>query len=227
MKRLVVVPAFNEAPVISNTLKSLKQTLKQSGKYDILVVDDGSTDNTFQEATRSKVKVLRHKLNRGLGGALGTGLEYARRNDYDLAVTFDADGQHDPKDIVKLAKLIEQDKADLAIGSRTTSKSGQMPWDRMLINWTSNVVTLLFFGVWTSDSQSGFRAFSKKAINYIEIKTERMEVSSEIFSEVKKHKLRVKEIPIRVIYTDYSRSKGQSNLNAVNVLFKLLLRLAR
>jgi len=227
MKRLIIVPAYNEAPVISKTLSLLKKTLKGKGSFDILVVNDGSQDNTAQQASLPGIKVLTHGLNRGLGGALGTGLEYAKRNNYDLAVTFDADGQHDPQDLIKAIKPIEQKKVDLVIGTRTKSHQGQMPIDRKLINWASNLVTKILFGVWTSDSQSGFRAFSKKAINCIEIKTERMEVSSEIFSEVKRHRLKISEIPIRVIYTDYSRSKGQSNLNAINVLYKLLLRLVR
>ena len=227
MKRLVVIPAFNEAPAIFKTLTSLKKTLKTVAKFDILVIDDGSTDGTAEKAQKARVKVLRHGLNRGLGGALGTGLAYAKRKSYDLVVTFDADGQHDPKDIAKVAAPIENNKADLVIGTRTKSKAGQMPLDRILITRVSNLVTWFLFGIWTSDSQSGFRAFSKKALDCIEIKTEGMEVSSEIFSEVKKHRLKVAEIPIRVIYTAYSRSKGQDNLNAFNVLVKLLLRLGR
>lgn len=227
MKRLIIVPAFNEAPIIFKTLTQLKQVLKKVAQFDIVVIDDGSSDNTLAETKRAQVKVIRHKLNRGLGGALGTGLTYAKNNNYDLAITFDADGQHDPKDIAKAMKPIEQNQADLVIGSRTKSKQGQMPIDRTIINWASNIVTLILFGFWTSDSQSGFRAFSKKALNCIEIKTERMEVSSEIFSEVKKHHLKVTEVPIRIIYTPYSRSKGQDNLNALAVLYKLLLRLVR
>jgi len=227
MKRLVIVPAFNEAKVIFATLTELKKALKSHGKFDILVIDDGSKDNTGVQAQKAKVKVISHSLNRGLGGALGTGLEYAKRNHYDLCVTFDADGQHHPLDLLKLIKPIENKQADIVIGTRTLSKTGHMPLDRKIINWASNLATFLFFGIWTSDSQSGFRAFSKKAIDLIQIKTERMEVSSEIFSEVKRHKLKFTEIPIKVIYTQYSRAKGQKSLNAFRVLYKLLLRLAR
>lgn len=227
MKRLVIVPAYNEGQVIFGTLKDLKEALRKEGAFDIVVIDDGSRDNTSEQAKRVGVTVLRHRLNRGLGGALGTGLLYAKREGYDLAVTFDADGQHDPGDIRKAVEPIETGKADIVIGSRIQSQRGTMPWDRKLIIWASNLVTFILFGVWTSDSQSGFRAFSKKAINAIEIKTERMEVSSEIFSEARRHGLKVREVPIRVIYTPYSRRKGQTNLNALNVLFKLLVRLAR
>lgn len=223
MKQLIIVPAFNEAPVIFATLTNLQRTV--SG-FDIIVVDDGSTDATAHQARRAKVKVLHHALNRGLGGALGTGLEFAKRRNYDLAVTFDADGQHDPRDILTAIRPILTGSADVVIGSRTRGH-GHMPLDRQLLNWLGNVLTWLMFGIWTSDSQSGFRAFSKPAIQTIEVKTEGMEVSSEFFAEVKRHKLKVTEVPIKVIYTDYSRAKGQSNLNAVNVLVKLLLRLVR
>ncbi len=224
MRRLIIVPAYNEAQVIFTTITKLKKRLNK--KFDILVVDDGSLDQTFPEAKKTHVRIVRHPLNRGLGAALGTGIAYARKGKYDLAITFDADGQHDPRDINKAVKPIEASKADLVIGTRTKG-IGNMPFDRWVINWASNILTFLLFGIWTSDSQSGFRAFSKKALHYIEIKTEGMEVSSEIFSEVKKHQLKVAEIPIHVIYTTYSRSKGQTNLNAFNVLVKLLLRLAR
>lgn len=227
MKRLVIIPAFNEGKVIYKTLIDLKKAIKSKGKFDILVIDDGSTDNTFSQARKAKVNVLCHRLNRGLGGALGTGFEYAKRFNYDLAVTFDADGQHHPQDLLKLIKPIENRQADIVIGTRTLSKKGQMPLDRKIINWLSNFVTFIFFAIWTSDSQSGFRAFSKKALRLIQIKTQRMEVSSEIFSEIKRHRLKLKEIPITVIYTDYSRLKGQANLNSFNVLYKLLLRLVR
>jgi len=102
-----------------------------------------------------------------------------------------------------------------------------MPFDRLIISWVGNIVTFLLFGIWTTDSQSGFRAFNQKAIRVVKIKTQGMEVSSEIFGEIKRHHLRLAEVPIRVIYTDYARKKGQKNLNAPRVVLKLLLRLFR
>lgn len=227
MKQLIIVPAFNESAVIQQTLTDLKQVLKAKSEFDIVVIDDGSTDATASKARKANVIVLRHRLNRGLGGALSTGLEFAKRNNYDLAITFDADGQHDPNDILKAIQPIKAHQADVVIGTRTRSKAGHMPFDRVIINHISNLVTWILFGVWTSDSQSGFRAFSKKALQHIEVKTQNMEVSSELFAEIKKHHLKWTEVPINVIYTNYSRSKGQTNLNALNVLVKLLLRLAR
>ncbi|MCH7952019.1 glycosyltransferase family 2 protein [Patescibacteria group bacterium] len=227
MNQLVIVPAYNEAEVIRKVLTGLKSQLRKLGEFEIVVVDDGSTDETYQEAKKANVTILRHPINRGLGGALGTGLYYAKQKRAKLVVTFDADGQHDPKDIAKVISPILKREADVVIGSRMMKGAKKIPWDRRVIIWGSNLVTRLLFGVSTTDSQSGFRAFSRKAIQNIRIKTQEMEVSSEIFSEVRRLDLRVAEAPISVIYTPYSRKKGQSNLNAAAVLARLLLRLAR
>lgn len=229
MKKLfVVLPAFNEAKVVGEVLGKVKKDLKEIKNFQsyLVVVDDGSYDETAEQARKAGAIVLRHLLNRGLGGALGTGLVYAQKNEADILVTMDSDGQHDSRDIMKALKPILLDKADVVIGSRLLGQKG-MPWDRQVIARAGSIVTFLLFGILTSDSQSGFRVFNKKAIEHMEIKTQGMEVSSELFGEIEKHYLRFMEVPIRVIYTDYSRRKGQSNLNALQILLKLLLRLFR
>jgi glycosyltransferase involved in cell wall biosynthesis len=223
MKMLVIIPAFNEEKVIGSVVGECKSWVKRA---DILVVDDGSSDKTGEKALKSGAMVVKHVLNRGLGGAIGTGIKFARDNNYELAITIDADGQHDPKEIKSFVEPIKRKKADVVIGTRMKNRF-QVPIDRRIIITLSNLLTFVFFGFWTSDSLSGFRGFSKKALSKINIRTQRMEVSNELFSEIGKHNLKYKEIPIRVKYTEYSRSKGQTNLNAINVLFKLLLRLAR
>lgn len=227
MKLLIIVPAYNEAPVIASTLSDIRRHTKTLSTKKIVVIDDGSTDETFQKATNQKVSVLRHRLNRGLGGAIGTGLAYAKRHHFDIAVTIDADGQHDPRDIHTIIKPITQGKADVVIGSRSLNRKNQIPLDRRLLHFGSNFITQLLFSQSTTDSQSGFRAFNSQAINHIQIKTERMEVSSELFSEIKRLQLKLAEVPIKVLYTDYSRAKGQSNTNAIPILYKLVLRLFR
>lgn len=228
MKICIVLPAFNEAKVIGKVLKELKLELKgiRQAETQIVVIDDGSHDATGEEARKAGALVLRHVLNRGLGGALGTGIAYARNSAADILVTMDSDGQHNPADIAKALKPVISQAADVVIGSRLLGQKG-MPGDRRLINWLSNALTFLFFGIWTSDSQSGFRLLNKKAIQSIELRTQEMEVSSEFFSEIKKNRLRLAEVPIQVIYTDYSRQKGQSNLNGLRILLKLILKLFR
>lgn len=227
MSILVIIPAFNEGKVISKVIAGVKAEIPKNENCEILVIDDGSADDTRHKAEKEGVKVIRHLINRGLGGALGTGFDYAKRHDFDIAVTFDADGQHDAKDLKKVVDPILKNQADIVIGSRALKGWKSIPWDRKLIIFLSNIITQLFFGISTTDSQSGFRAFSKKAYTRISIKTQKMEVSSELFSEIKRLNLKIKEVPIKVYYTPYSRKKGQSNLNAVSVLARLILRLSR
>lgn len=229
IKLFIILPAFNEATVIGRVLIGLKKELKKIKGMEakIIVVDDGSWDKTGKIAEKNKVQVLRHVINRGLGGALATGLEFAREKKADLAVTMDSDDQHDPLDIRKVINPIVQKKADVVIGSRFLKKGNIIPWDRQLVLWIGNLLTWFLFGIYTTDSQSGFRAFSQRAISKIKLRTQRMEVSSELFDQIRKNRLLFKEVPVRVIYTAYSRAKGQSNLNSIKILIKLILRIAR
>lgn len=226
MKLVIIVPALNEGQVILKTLKFLPKKIKNFSNIDIVVINDGSTDNTKSQALKAKAIVISHVVNRGLGAAIKTGLEWAREQNADAVVTFDADGQHDAKDIQRLLKPIVKGKADLAIGSRFKVRQN-VPIDRLLINWGANFISFLFFGVRSTDTQSGLRAFSKKAISKIDYKADRMEFSSEILIEAKRHNLKVSEIPIRAIYTDYSRNKGQKNLNAIPVFARFLVKFLR
>lgn len=218
-KILIIMPAYNEASVIGKVIGKTKSI----GFKNIVVVDDGSQDRTSQVATKAGATVLRHPINRGLGAALATGFTYANLVGADLVITLDSDGQHDPADMPSLAQPILLKQADVVVGSRLINPQG-MPWYRQIGNWGLNLITYLLFGMWTSDSQSGLRAFSKKALQLVAIRTSRMEVSSEVFSEIRRHGLRVKEKPIRSIYTPYSLRKGQSNLNAFSIVRRLLFR---
>lgn len=226
MKLLIILPAYNEEEKIGEVLSNLPRRIEGISEIERLVVDDGSTDKTSEIAQKFKTTVLKHVINRGLGGAIGTGFEYARNSNVDIVVTFDSDGQHRPQDIEPLIKPILEKKSDVVIGSRFI-KLKQMPSDRILINILSNIATYILFGIYTSDSQSGLRAFNKNAIYKIEIKTQKMEVSSEIFKEIKRNNLKFTEIPIQAIYTGYSRRKGQKNTNAIPTFIKLLLRVLR
>ncbi|OIP79773.1 glycosyltransferase family 2 protein [Candidatus Peregrinibacteria bacterium CG10_big_fil_rev_8_21_14_0_10_44_7] len=217
-KICVVVPAFNEGSVIKGVLTSLKD----AHYSNIIVVDDGSEDETFKAASSAGVRVMRHSINRGLGGALGTGLKAATYTDCEVVVTFDADGQHAVDDIERVALPILNGKADVVIGSRLKNHKG-MPWYRVMMNMTGNFVTYLLFGVWCSDTQSGLRAFSHDAATKIRIHTNRMEVSSEIIREIGRRELKMQEVPIKAIYTDYSLSKGQSLFTGIKTFFKLIL----
>lgn len=226
VKALIIIPAFNESAVIYKVLKSLPKKIDGISHIDIVLIDDGSTDKTVLESQRAQVKVVSHIINRGLGAAIKTGLEIAKRKKADIAITFDGDGQHNPEDIQKMAVLIISKKADLVIGSRFKEKQS-VPFDRQVINWLANIATFALYGARSTDSQSGLRAFSKKAINLIDFNADRMEFSSEILLEAKRNDLKVVEVPVDAIYTAYSREKGQKNINAIFVFIRLLIRLLR
>jgi len=223
-KLLVIIPAFNEALVIGKTIRGVRKSLKDA---EILVVNDGSSDATGIEAEKAGAIVVSHPINRGLGGALGTGLYWAKERDIDCAITFDADGQHDSEDIIKVSEPVLNGNADVVIGTRTKFGWSEIPLDRKIVLTLSNWLTWWLFGITTTDSTSGLRAFNRKAIEKIQIKTDQMEVSNEFFFEIKRCGLRLEEVPIKVLYTEYSRSKGQKNSNAFSVGVKLLLRLFR
>ena len=196
--------------------------LKTRGFTRIIVVDDGSSDPTGMLAYQEGAMVLRHLLNRGIGGALGTGIKAALLYNPEIIVTFDVDGQHDPDDIPRLLEPIEKGEADVVNGSRMLNPAG-MPWSRWLANLIANFVPYILFGVRTSDSQSGLRAFSREAAAQIRIMTSGMEVGSEILAESAERHLKYAEVPVKAIYTDYSLSKGQSITVGLYTLMKLVL----
>lgn len=223
MKLAIIIPAYNEEKTIGEVLKSIPRRFFKISKVEIVVVSDGSSDQTVEIAKKARVKVIEHDLNRGLGGALGTGFAYAKRENFDCLLTFDSDGQHDPNDIWPVLKPIIQKKADVVIGSRLKNHEG-MPWYRIIGIWGLNLITLFFFWVWTTDSQSGLRAFNRKAISEIDLQSNRMEVSSEFFNEISRKNLKKVEVPISSIYTEYSLTKGQKNINVFRIISKLIYR---
>lgn len=220
MKLVVVIPAYNEEKKIGDVLNAVPRRLPGIQRTEVVVVDDGSSDHTASIARKYRATVLSHPVNLGLGGALGTGLTYAREHGADIAITLDADGQHDPKEAPKLIRPIIGGRADFVVGTRLRTVNG-MPWYRVVGNWGLNLFTYLMYGVWSTDSQSGFRAFSRRALKKLEVDLIGMEASSGFFDAVAVHKLRYTEVPIRPIYTNYSLTKGQRNWNAFTILFRL------
>ncbi len=217
MKTIAIIPAYNEAQTIADVLTRTREFVD-----GVIVVDDGSTDATASIARTHGAIVVRHLINRGLGASIGTGFEFALRLGADVVVTLDADGQHDPSSIPDLLQAVGQG-ADVVIGSRMIEPT-DMPWYRQCANMLGNLVTLFLFGAWVSDSQSGFRCFTRHAVSQIEIRTNHMEVSSELIAEAKRHTLRLVEVPIKALYTDYSLSKGQNFFVGIKTLIKLVLR---
>lgn len=219
-KIYLVIPAFNEAKVISQVLDEIKR----AGYSNLIVVDDGSSDETFKQAsTHNDVTVLKHFLNRGKGAAVKTGIEAAKILGADIVVTIDADGQHNPADIKEMIDMVN-DGFDVVLGSRLKNPKG-MPFYKVCHNHIGNLCVWALYGLWVTDSQSGFRAYSKKAIDAIETKTDRYEYDSEVIREIYRNKLKFVEIPIEVRYTEYSMSKKHKmNLkNGFKTLLKMMI----
>lgn len=220
----VVIPAYNEGPVIGGVVKNLHKHLANTlYASEIVIVNDGSRDDTAEQARQNGAIVINHVLNSGAGGATATGLSYANQKGFDIAATMDADGQHDPEDVIRGIDRILQVKADLLIGSRLINSKG-MSRVKILGNKGLSTITYMLFGVNTTDSQSGLRIYSRKALEQLRWKTSGYEFCSEMIWRAQQQGLAIGEYPIKAIYTDYSRAKGQNNWNAINILKSLVKR---
>ncbi|OGL23985.1 hypothetical protein A2791_03740 [Candidatus Saccharibacteria bacterium RIFCSPHIGHO2_01_FULL_46_30] len=220
----VVIPAYNEASVIGDVITNTKIAFKKANlKATVVVVNDNSSDSTSSVARKAGAMVIDHILNSGAGGATATGLSYAEQNGYDTAVTMDADGQHDPSDVVEGVKRLLASKTDLLIGSRLINIDG-MSKVKVLGNKGLSFITYLLFGINSTDSQSGLRVYSKRALKKLRWKTSGYEFCSEMLWRAKQQGMSIDEYPIKAIYTDYSINKGQNNWNAVNIIKSLLRR---
>jgi glycosyltransferase involved in cell wall biosynthesis len=208
----IVMPAYNEERTIGEVLDALKR----EGYSKVIVVDDGSRDRTAEIARSKGAVVISHPKNMGLGAALRTGLKAARKRNADRVVTFDADGQHDPKAVQRLLRAL--DGGDLAIGVR---QHLGIPLHKRVGNFGLNFITYIFSGVFT-DSQSGSRAFNRRALEAINIRSDRYSVSSEIIIQAKKHGLRLKEVPVKCFYTEYSRARGTTILSGIRIFWALI-----
>jgi len=218
MKTYIVIAAYNEEKTIAKVIKDLHN----HNYKNIIVIDDGSKDKTSEIAKKSGAIVLKHIINRGQGAALKTGFDYALKKDVDLVITFDADGQHLASDIKKLIKPIQDKKADIALGSRFLKKT-KMPFIRKLFLKAGAFIFLIMYGIKLTDSHNGFRAISRKALKKIKLKSDKMEHASEIIEEIAKNKIKYKEVPVTILYTDYSKAKGQSTWNAFRIFFRMIL----
>lgn len=215
MRLVAIMPAFNEERSIGEVILKLKKYVDQ-----IIVIDDGSKDKTYQVALQAGAKVYRHLINRGLGGALGTGIKAALIDKADIIITIDADGQHDPGEISQIVKPISEGKADVVIGSRFLVPQ-PMPLFRKLGIPFFNIIAFVLFHIRSTDSLSGMRVFNKKVAQNLEICTNDMEASLEILEESQNLGFKIKEVPIKAIYTEYSLSKGLKFLPGLKFLIKL------
>lgn len=216
----IIVPAYNEHQVIKPVLEELL-----SLNYSVVVVDDGSAPPLSKSISDLPVYLLRHRVNLGQGAALQTGISFALNKKAAAIVSFDADGQHDPADIEKMTALLSAGETDLVIGSRfITGARHNMPAGRRLLVQVARVINYIFTGLLLTDAHNGLRAFSANTASVLQIKENRMAHATEILEEIRKKKLRYREIPVNIRYTDYSLAKGQSGWSGFRILFDLLLK---
>ncbi len=215
---VIVVPAYNEA----ETIASVVSELRDSGR-EVVVVDDGSADDTARLARGAGGVVLRHVINRGQGAALQTGIEYALARGASVIVTFDADGQHRVDDIGRLVEALRNGNADVAIGSRFLSAESTIPWRRRLVLRAAILFTHVVSGISLTDAHNGLRAFRRDAASQIRLTLDGMAHASEIVDQIHSRGLRVVEVPVVVRYTAYSLKKGQSGVAAIRIAFDYLV----
>jgi glycosyltransferase involved in cell wall biosynthesis len=214
----VVIPAYNESTVIGEVVASVRTRYP-----DVVVVDDGSTDDTGVRARAAGARVLTHLVNRGNGAALKTGIDWAVAHQADVVVTFDGDGQHHAEDVDALIAPIVGGQCDVVLGSRFRSADARVPLAR---RWTLKcgvLFTRVTAGIAVTDTHNGLRAFSRHAASRIRISHDRMAHASEILNEIGRLGLRFCEIPVRVTYSAYSQTKGQRSTNALRIVWDLLV----
>jgi glycosyltransferase involved in cell wall biosynthesis len=215
---IVIIPAFNEGKRVGDVVQS---SLAHCDR--VIVVDDGSTDDTAAVARRAGAEVISHSQNLGAGAATMTGIEAARRMRASVAVTIDADGQHSAEEIPLFLAPIKEGRADIVFANRFSRKN-VIPLIRRLYNAVGNLITFLVSGLWVNDSQCGFKAFGPIALQDLDIRMSGFEFCTEIVREARQHRWRIIEVPTKVVYSEYTLAKGQSFANGVKTALKILLR---
>ena len=216
-----IIPVYNEAEVIGGVITSVLAHFKY-----VVCVNDGSKDNTSNEILNTNAYLVEHPINMGQGAALQTGIEFARElTGVKYFVTFDADGQHRISDAQSMIKELERGDQDIILGSRFLgSKAIGMKKSKILVLKLAVQFSNFTSGVKLTDTHNGLRAFNKRVADTMQITLPDMSHASEILEIISRQEYRYKEVPVTIEYSDYSRAKGQTLINAVNIGFDTLLR---
>ena len=214
-----IVPIYNEATVIEDCIADLRTIFS-----NILVIDDGSTDDSASKAKKSGAQVIRHALNVGQGLAISTGFKWVQgQNKFKNIVTFDGDGQHIAHDALRLVEELENSSLDIVFGSRFLGyeKSNTPAMKRIILKIVTKITNILT-GIKLSDAHNGLRALTVEASKVVELTQAGMAHASQMISLTRQANLKYHEIPVNVLYTSYSTKKGQSILNSVNIVADLV-----
>lgn len=214
----VAIPAHNEDRFIG----SLVLKLRADG-HDVLIVDDGSTDRTAAVAETAGATVIRHETNRGKTAAVATAFEHARRRDVTSLVLMDGDSQHDPRDVAAVARPVLDGRADMVVGSRYGEVKSSVPGWRVLGQRTLTVATNLGSGLRLSDTESGFRAFSRRALDQMRFRGSGFSLEPEFQFEAQRNGWTVAEVPIGVHYAvALKRNPMWQGVRTMNAVLRLI-----
>jgi polyprenyl-phospho-N-acetylgalactosaminyl synthase len=213
----LVIPVYNEAKVISSVLRTALRYFN-----NIVCVDDGSTDNSARIMSKLPIHLVKHPVNLGQGAALQTGIEYARSQpDAKYFVTFDADGQHRIDDVKAMIAEIRKGEVDIILGSRFLNHQTTVGMAKQIVLKLGTKLGNVMSGTNLTDTHNGLRVFSRRFSEQLEITMPDMTHGTEVVILVGRSKLKYKEMPVTIDYTKYSKAKGQSLFNSVNILFDL------
>jgi glycosyltransferase involved in cell wall biosynthesis len=217
----IVIPAFNEASVIGDVIADVRSVFG-----NVVCVDDGSRDDTSDRAHRAGAHVVRHAVNLGQGAAIQTGVEYARsRPGANVFATFDADGQHRVKDVVRMIDRLTAEDLDIVIGTRFGDRAPErMPKLKRLLLPIVAKLSPASRKLGLTDAHNGLRVFNRTVADGLNLTMNGMAHASEFIALIVENHWRVAEEPVEILYTDYSMSKGQPLVNGVNIIFDGLLR---
>lgn len=216
----LVIPLFNEGTVVGDVVRHARETFP-----NVVCVDDGSTDDSADAARRAGAHVVHHPINLGQGASLQTGLRYALTDpEAEYFVTFDSDGQHRVEDALDMVRRLAAEPLDIVVGSRFLDDRTKPGVIKRLVLKAAVIFQNVTSGVRLTDAHNGLRALSRHAASSIRVTQNRMAHASEIVNEIGRLKLRYAEQPVHIIYTDYSRSKGQSVWNSVNIISDLIFK---
>lgn len=216
----IVIPAFNEASIIGDVISDVRSVFP-----NVVCVDDGSRDDTADLAFAAGAHVVPHPVNLGQGAAIQTGVEYARsRPGARVFATFDADGQHQVKDVMRMIDRLDTDNVDLVVGTRFAGTVTHVPPIKRVILRAAAFLSPQSRSLGLTDAHNGLRVFNRTVADALNLTMNGMSHAGEFIALAAEHQWRVAEEPVEILYTDYSKSKGQPLLNGVNIVFDGLLR---
>ncbi|MFF8817389.1 glycosyltransferase family 2 protein [Leucobacter sp. NPDC015123] len=215
----VVIPLFNEATVIGEVVAGLVPSF-----CNVVCIDDGSTDGSGEVARAAGAKLVRHPINLGQGAALQTGFEYALQRGATFVITFDADGQHRVVDALSMLRRARDEGLSIVFGSRFLDDRTKPGLLKKIVLKTAVWVTNLTTRTRLTDAHNGLRVIREDALRRVKLRQDRMAHGTEIVVQLGRTGLPYAEEPVEVIYSEYSKAKGQSLLNSVNILIDLVIR---